>query len=95
MPRTRLTVRQRFLLHVEKNGCWRWTGAKTKAGYGRFKLDGVNCYAHRVAYMLWSGDIESDEDVMHLCDTNNCVRPNHLKKGTVQENNAYKYSEKY
>jgi hypothetical protein len=89
-----VTVRQRFLTKVEKNGCWHWLGAKTKAGYGRFKLDGVNCYA-RVSYMLFKGDVPEDLEVMHLCDRTSCVNPNHLQLGTAKENSAYKYSEKF
>lgn len=90
---------ERILKHSKEDsetGCWYWTGAKDKASeYGRIKFEGVNCYAHRISYFVFVGDIEAGLEIMHLCDNNSCVNPKHLEKGTHQENIDYKYSEKY
>lgn len=70
---------------------WLWTGAVDKDGYGQFKVvddDGVarQHKAHRVAYQLSHGPIPEGADVLHHCDTENCVRPSHLFPGSSLDN---------
>ncbi len=77
----------RFTKHINKDveGCWLWTG--DRAGfYGRFYLLGVRVAAHRFAYELWVGEIQTGHCVMHTCDTPLCVNPAHLKTGTPKDN---------
>lgn len=78
---------KRFWSKVNKtDDCWLWTGAKTDKGYGRFWKDGKRLAAHRVSYEIASGPIEEGLLICHRCDNVLCVRPDHLLKGTHQDN---------
>lgn len=68
--------------------CWLWRSGKDKDGYGRFKLEGKNNGAHRVAYRISTGIDPGKYVVMHSCDTPSCCNPNHLERGTVLQNNS-------
>jgi len=72
----------RFWRKVDKaegDGCWEWTGYVAKHGYGRVVRNGVELYAHRVAYELEVGPIPEDLVIDHLCRNTVCVRPSHLQ----------------
>src|SRR5580765_327685 len=71
---------------VEKtNGCWFWTGAKTRDGYGRLSWCGRLESAHVVVYAQVHGKWP-EFYVLHLCDTPACVRPDHLTEADQEEN---------
>jgi hypothetical protein len=79
----------RFWAKVDKahpSGCWVWTAAHHRDGYGAFWLDGRQVKAHRVAYALMHpGEaLPDDKVVRHECDNPPCVR--HLILGTSLEN---------
>ena len=78
---------KRFLAKVTKakNGCWLWTGAKDKDGYGVFSMNKKSNRAHRLAYKHWNGTIPEKHVIRHTC-TNLCVNPAHLLTGTQQQN---------
>lgn len=62
----------------------------TSRGYGRINREGKALLAHRVVYCEHHGiPIESIKGlvVMHLCDNPPCININHLRLGTVQDNN--------
>jgi hypothetical protein len=40
--------------HVDPDGCWIWTGAKTR-NHGHVKIDDVHYQVHRLAVQLWRG----------------------------------------
>lgn len=82
----------RFWAKVEKTeNCWWWIAGRTPGGYGQFQMDGRPHPAHRVAWMLTNGrPIPAGLHVLHACDNPPCVRPEHLRLGTVADNMADK-----
>jgi hypothetical protein len=80
----------RFWAKVDKSGdCWEWTGTRTRQGYGGFRVGDRTVKAHRFAWSVIAsrGAIPAGLVVMHLCDNPPCVRPEHLRLGTVADNN--------
>lgn len=83
----------RFWAKVEKGpGCWRWTGAVTSAGYGSFAVVTSprprSASAHKVAWERANGPVPAGMVLLHACDNRLCVRVDHLRVGTVADNNA-------
>jgi HNH endonuclease len=79
----------RFWQKVKKGSdseCWEWLGAKSKEGYGRFKVKGKLLSPHRVALCLSSSNLSSDLYGCHHCDNPSCCNPNHLYWGTQSQN---------
>ncbi|MCL4296410.1 MAG: HNH endonuclease [Anaerolineae bacterium] len=78
---------ERFWSKVEKTeDCWIWTGAKSKHGYGRFKVERRLVLPHRFAYEVTYGSIPDGYLICHRCDNPSCVRPDHLFLGTYKDN---------
>jgi hypothetical protein len=82
------TPAERFWAKVDKSGeCWEWTAFKDRDGYGKFPhgFPGQQ-YAHRIAYFLLVGPIETGTQIDHKCHNRGCVNPSHLRPATNQEN---------
>lgn len=90
----RLPNLTKFLSQTKIEGqCIIWTGARyPKTGYGQCYIGsdrpGVPRYAgaHRVRWMLANGSIPEGICVLHSCDNPSCVRLEHLRLGTVADN---------
>jgi len=68
------------------SGCWLWTGATNKDGYGSIDFNGKNRKAYRVAYELLKGPIPQGLTIDHLCRVPSCINPAHLEPTTIREN---------
>ena len=87
-PRAKKPLAVRMATHtvVMPNGCWLWTGAKTRNGYGHIKIDGKLVLAHRASYEMHFGPIPNDSVIDHICRVRDCTNPNHLEAVSFQEN---------
>jgi hypothetical protein len=84
-----LDVFSRFNSKVRKDeltGCHEWQAAKSYLGYGKFYFDYKDSPAHRVAYLLFVGEIPEKAWVLHKCDNRKCVNPEHLYLGDAIQN---------
>ena len=77
---------------VKGEGCWEWTGAHLyrrngTRSYGSVAWEGTRQVgAHRVSYELTNGPIPDGLYVLHKCDNQGCVRPDHLYVGSHRDN---------
>ena len=80
-------VEDRFWAKVIKSQeCWLWKAARSPRGYGIFYDGNRLVYAHRVSWSLANGEIPQGMNVLHRCDTPECVNPKHLFLGTQSDN---------
>lgn len=71
-----------FWARVQKSeGCWLWTGAKNRNGYGYLGMNNKDILAHRFSWIVNVGEIRAGKCVLHRCDVPACVRPDHLFVG--------------
>ncbi len=84
-----------FFKKVNKNGpipanrpelgpCWIWVGKLDRNGYGKFRGDGRDVFAHRWAYEFERESLPERKapdflGLDHLCRNPACVNPSHLE----------------
>lgn len=88
MARPRSDVKERFLskVVVAGSGCHEWTSVLNRGGYGKFYYEGKQEPAHRVAYILFKGEIPEGRWILHKCDNRKCVNPDHFFLGDCKDN---------
>lgn len=69
-----------------ENGCWIWSAARYRNGYGKFAIGTRYYVAHRWAYAFFVGPMAEDMVLDHLCRTPACVNPDHLEEVTMLTN---------
>ena len=75
-----------FFSLISPDGCWEWSGARDKNGYGQTKIGMRSVKAHRKIWAMLYGGIPEGLMILHHCDNPPCVRPNHLFLGTAKTN---------
>jgi hypothetical protein len=86
-----ITLIDRFNAKTNKaaNGCWEWTGARTKHGYGHLWDGNTARRAHRISFEMHVGPIPDGLLVDHICLNRACVNPDHLRLATKKQNNEH------
>lgn len=79
---------EKFISPEPNTGCFLWTGAANKRGYGYFWSKGCAWNAHRFAYAAAHGGVPRTAHVLHKCDNSYCMNPDHLELGTHAQNMA-------
>lgn len=74
--------------------CWECTLATDGSGYCQASLQGVFVKAHRLAFVIAYGEIDSGKVVCHKCDNPVCSRPSHLFQGAYLDNTQDAVSKK-
>lgn len=83
----RPTPEERFVSKMHAGlGCWFWTDALSKTGYGEFYADGRRQLAHRWSYEFFIGPIPDGLHIDHLCRNRSCVNPFHMEPVTNRVN---------
>lgn len=87
------TWKSRLFSHceIQPNGCWLWTGATERNGYGLFTGPAGHpvakmTVAHRWSYYAMRGPIPDGMELDHLCNVRGCINPAHLEPVTKAEN---------
>lgn len=76
-------------LIIGPSGCWEWTGARDRQGYGRAGYGPRNAgtgLVHRMVYQQVNGQIDACLELDHLCRNTACANPAHLEPVTHREN---------
>lgn len=70
--------------------CWNWKASCGSPGYGNWYYSIFDLprsgTAHRRAYMLFNGFVDSTVVICHTCNNRRCCNPNHLYAGTHTTN---------
>ena len=70
--------------------CFEWVASRCSSGYGTLTLKVLGrqktMQAHRLAYLLYYGELPDDLSILHACDNRVCVNPAHLRPGTHSDN---------
>lgn len=69
------------------DGCWEWTGARNRGGYGHLNLGRCFVSVHRFAWELEHRRPFPDGlHGLHVCDNPPCCRPDHVFPGDDADN---------
>lgn len=73
-------------IRVESSGCWLWTAATDRHGYGKIRWQRKTQFSHRVVYALLRSESIDGFDLDHLCRNVGCCNPTHLEPVSHTEN---------
>ena len=78
----------KYWVPIPFSGCWLWFGNGNRYGKLKVRDFGKVQYisAHRVSYLLHKGEIPQGTSVLHTCDVEGCVNPDHLYLGNTSDN---------
>jgi hypothetical protein len=68
--------------------CREWQGRRGRQGYGVRWKNGKDVRVHRWVWEQINGPIPEGMCVMHVCDNPPCFRLDHLRLGSIADNNA-------
>jgi hypothetical protein len=85
---TDVLIRIMRRVDTQENGCWIFTGCRTRTGYGQVTLSFTEGRAltHRVVYERMEGPVPEGMQLDHLCRMPACCNPEHLEPVTPAEN---------
>lgn len=66
--------------------CWIWEGPLAAARYGALTYNKRRWYAHRLSWFLAHNEEPGSNQVLHRCDVELCIRPEHLFLGDDLDN---------
>lgn len=80
----------RYWPKVDSRGeCHEWTAATNNGGYGVFRLNGRQVYAHRLAWVIaHQAPLPTSLTIDHVCRNRTCVNPEHLEAVTHRVNTS-------
>ena len=75
----------KIIPYSNSDACWEWQGGSLPNGYG---VASIGSSKTELAHRFIAGFLEDVKDkvVLHTCDNPCCVRPDHLRVGTQQDN---------
>jgi len=76
------------LVPEPNTGCYLWEMCTSEKGYGKVKFEGKVQKVHRVIWKRANRSIPKKMNILHRCDTPACGNIDHLKIGTVADNNC-------
>lgn len=88
MPCKLETLFERLFSKVQLDwdtGCWNWTGAINKDGYGQIGLGDEIVGAHRASWRMFVGEVPEGMELDHICRNRVCVNYDHLRVVTHKE----------
>lgn len=78
---------EHYKLGGPKGDCWEWSRSRNYDGYGYLRYKGRSTRAHRLSYKVHNPDVYIEGKViLHTCDNPCCIKPEHLRCGTQQDN---------
>lgn len=84
----KLSIEERLMKDtIKTETCWLFNGCKDSSGYGQIRINGKKKLTHRLSYELYKNNIPIGMLVCHTCDVRNCINPEHLWTGTIEDNN--------
>ncbi len=75
----------------EKKGCHLCIShTQDTPGYTYLKRNGKSQGTHCYLYKITKGEIKKGNVIMHMCNTPQCINPEHLEQGTRQDDTNHK-----